>query len=166
LLREQQFKAQQIIPNSSLVCINDLVYPYEFSQIHPAQKQQVGERLAYTALNRDYGFENVLYKSSTYKDMNIKDDTVYIHLENNYHTDAPFEDIQGFEIAGEDKVFYPAKAVHFWQPGGGYWDEAIKLTSPDVKNPVAVRYCFRNFQIGNVKNGANLPLFPFRTDNW
>ena len=166
LLREQQFKAQQIIPNSSLVCINDLVYPYEFSQIHPAQKQQVGERLAYTALNRDYGFENVLYKSSTYKDMNIKDDAIYIHLDNNYHTDAPFEDIQGFEIAGEDKVFYPARAVHFWQPGGGYWDEAIKLTSPNVKKPVAVRYCFRNFQIGNVKNGANLPLFPFRTDNW
>ena len=36
LLREQQFKAQQIIPNSSLICINDLVYPYEYSQIHPA----------------------------------------------------------------------------------------------------------------------------------
>jgi sialate O-acetylesterase len=31
---------------------------------------------------------------------------------------------------------------------------------------VAVRYCFKNFQIGNVKNAANLPLFPFRTDNW
>ena len=166
LLREQQFKAQQIIPNSSLVCINDLVYPYEFSQIHPTQKQQVGERLAYTALNRDYGFENVLYKSSTFKDMTIKGDAVYIHLDNNYHTDAPFEDIQGFEIAGDDKVFHTAKAVHFWQPGGGYWDEAIKLTSPEVKKPVAVRYCFRNFQIGNVKNGANLPLFPFRTDNW
>ena len=45
-------------------------------------------------------------------------------------------------------------------------DEAIKLTSPQVKAPVAVRYCFRNFQLGNVKNAANLPLFPFRTDNW
>ena len=166
LLREQQFKAQQIIPNSSLICINDLVYPYEYSQIHPAQKQQVGERLAYTALARDYGFEGILYQSSTFKDMNIKGDAIYIHLDNNYHTDAPFEDIQGFEIAGEDKVFYPAQAQHFWQPGGGYWDEAIKLSSPQVKNPVAVRYCFKNFQIGNVKNGANLPLFPFRTDNW
>jgi len=35
-----------------------------------------------------------------------------------------------------------------------------------VKKPVAVRYCFRNFQLGNVKNGAGLPLFPFRTDSW
>lgn len=166
LLREQQFKAAQIIPNSSLVCTNDLVYPYETTQIHPTQKQQVGERLAYTALNRDYGFEGVLYKSSTYKDMLVKDDAVFIHLDNNYHTDAPFEDIQGFEVAGEDRVFHPAKAQHFWQPGGGYWDEAIKITSPEVSKPVAVRYCFKNFQIGNVKNGGNLPLFPFRTDNW
>ena len=166
LLREQQFKASKMIPNSSLICINDLVYPYEFSQIHPTQKQKVGERLAYTALNRDYGFEGLMYKSSSFKDMQIKDDAIFIHLDDNYHTDAPFEDIQGFEVAGEDKIFYPATAQHFWQPGGGYWDEAIKISSPEVKKPVAVRYCFKNFQIGNVKNAGNLPLFPFRTDNW
>ena len=166
LLREQQWKAAQIIPNSSLVCINDLVYPYEYSQIHPAQKQPVGERLAYTALHRDYGFENVLYKSSSFKDMTIKNDTVFIHLQDNYSADAPFEQMEGFEVAGADKVFHPAQARHFWQSGGGYWDEAIMITCPEVKKPVAVRYCFKNFQIGNVKNGANLPLFPFRTDNW
>ncbi len=166
LLREQQYKAAQIIPNSSLVCINDLVYPYEFTQIHPTQKRQVGERLAYTALNRDYGFSQVLYKSSSYKDMKVDGDGVLIHLQDNYHTDAPFEDIQGFEVAGEDRVFHPAKARHFWREGGGYWDEAIRVSSPEVRNPVAVRYCFRNFQLGNVKNAANLPLFPFRTDNW
>ena len=166
LLREQQFKASKIIPNSSLVCINDLVYPYESTQIHPTQKQPVGERLAFTALNRDYGYESVLYKSPSYKDMKVDGDVVYIHLQDNYYADAPFEDMQGFEVAGEDRVFHPAKARHFWQPGGGYWDEAIMITSPEVKNPVAVRYCFRNFQLGNVKNAANLPLFPFRTDNW
>ena len=166
LIREQQQRAAQIIPNSSLVCTNDLVYPYELTQIHPAQKRQVGERLAWTALNRDYGFEQVLYKSSRYKDMMVKGDTVFIHLQDNYHADAPFEQIKGFEVAGDDRVFHPARAQHFWQPGGGYWDEAIIVTSPEVKQPVAVRYCFRNFQLGNVKNGANLPLFPFRTDNW
>jgi sialate O-acetylesterase len=149
-----------------LVCINDLVYPYEFTQIHPTQKQKVGERLAYTALNRDYGFEGLMYKSPSFKDMQVKGEAIMIHLEDNYHTDAPFEDMQGFEIAGEDKVFHPATARHFWQEGGGYWDEAIIISSPEVKNPVAVRYCFKNFQIGNVKNGGNLPLFPFRTDQW
>ncbi len=166
LLREQQFRASQLIPNSSLVCTNDLVYPYETTQIHPAQKQQVGQRLAYTALHRDYGFEQVLYKSSSFKDMTVKDDRVFIHLQDNYHADAPFEMIEGFELAGDDRQFHPARAQHFWQPGGGYWDEAIMITSPQVPHPVAVRYCFRNFQIGNVKNAANLPLFPFRTDKW
>lgn len=104
-LREQQYKASQIIPNSSLVCTNDLAYPYETTQIHPAQKQPVGERLAFTALNRDYGYETIQYKSSAYKDMNIKNDTVFIHLQDNYWCDAPFEKMEGFEIAGEDKVF-------------------------------------------------------------
>lgn len=165
-LQEQQFKAMQIIPNSSLICTNDLIYPNEVNQIHPSQKQPVGERLAFTALNRDYGYETIQYKSSSYKDMTIKNDTILIHTQDNYSCDAPFDDMQGFEIAGEDKVFYPAIAKHFWQPGGGYWDEGIMVTSPKVKKPVAVRYCFRNFQLGNVKNGGNLPLFPFRTDNW
>jgi len=165
-LQEQQWKAQQIIPNSSLVCTLDLVRPYELTQIHPSQKQPVGERLAFTALNRDYGMETIQYKSSSYKDMMVKNDTVYIHLQDNYSCDAPFEQMQGFEVAGEDRVFHPATARHFWQPGGGYWDEAIMIVSPEVKKPVAVRYCFRNFQLGNVKNGGNLPLFPFRTDNW
>ena len=165
-LREQQFRASQIIPNSSLVCTNDLVYPYEMTQIHPTQKRQVGERLAWTALNRDYGFEQVLYKSSSYKDMTVRNDTVFIHLQDNYHADAPYEMIRGFEVAGEDRVFHTAEAHHFWRPGGGYWDDAMIIICPEVKNPVAVRYCFRNFLLGNVKNAANLPLFPFRTDNW
>ncbi|MCR4810022.1 MAG: sialate O-acetylesterase [Prevotella sp.] len=165
-LREQQYRAQQIIPNSSLVSTNDLVYPYETTQIHPAQKRQVGERLAYTALNRDYGFEQVWYKSSSYKDMMVKDGAVYIHLQDEYGAMSRFEDLQGFEVAGEDRVFHPAKAVHFWKPDGGYWGEGIVVSSPEVPQPVAVRYCFKNFQIGNVKNGAGLPLFPFRTDNW
>ena len=165
-LQEQQWKAQFKIPNSSLVCTNDLVKPYEYTQIHPTMKQPVGERLAFTALNRDYGYETLQYKSSSYKDMTIKNDTVFIHTQDNYWCDAPFEEMKGFEIAGEDRVFHPATARHFWQPGGGYWDEAIIVTSPEVSKPVAVRYCFKNWQLGNVKNGGNLPLFPFRTDNW
>ena len=165
-LREQQFRAQQIIPNSSLVCTNDLVYPYETTQIHPAQKRQVGERLAYTALNRDYGFEQVWYKSPSFKDMMVKDGDVLIHLQDEYGAMSRFEDIQGFEVAGDDRVFHPAKARHYWQPSGGYWDEGIAVSSSEVEHPVAVRYCFRNFQLGNVANGAGLPLFPFRTDNW
>lgn len=165
-LREQQYKASQIIPNSGLVCTNDLVYPYEPAQIHPAQKKPVGQRLAYLALNKTYGMTAVGCMSPSFKDMRVTGDIVDIHLANDLGAISRFEDIQGFELAGEDRVFHPAKAEHFWQPGGGYWDETIRLSSPEVKKPVAIRYCFKNFQIGNLKNAAGLPLFPFRTDNW
>ena len=165
-LREQQFRASQIIPNSGLVCTNDLVYPYEPTQIHPCQKKPVGQRLAYLALNKTYGMTTVGCESMSYKDMKITDDFIDIHLNNTLGAINRFIDIEGFELAGEDKVFHPAKASHFWQPGGGYWDETIRLSSPEVPHPVAIRYCFKNFQIGNLKNAAGLPLFPFRTDNW
>ena len=43
---------------------------------------------------------------------------------------------------------------------------SLSVSSPEVKAPVAVRYCFKNFEIGNLKNQGGLPLIPFRTDNW
>jgi len=165
-LREQQYKASKNIPNSGLVCTNDLVYPYEKTQIHPCQKKQVGQRLALLALNETYGQKELWCKSPSFKDMQIKGDTIHIHLTDDYQGISRFEDIQGFEVAGEDRVFHPATAIHFWQPGGGYWDETVAIHSDEVKQPVALRYCFKNFQLGNLKNAAGLPLFPFRTDAW
>ena len=165
-LREQQFRASTIIPNSALVSTNDLVYPYEPTQIHPAQKKPVGQRLAFLALNKTYGMEDVWCMSPSFKDMKIVNDSVHIHLNNTYGAISRFVDIEGFEVAGEDHVFHPAKASHYWVPNGGEWGETICIVSPEVKHPVALRYCFKNFQIGNLKNAAGLPLFPFRTDNW
>lgn len=165
-LREQQFKASKIIPNSGLVCTNDCVYPYESTQIHPTQKQKVGQRLAFLALNKTYGMDKVICESPSYKDMKVKNDTVMIHFNNECGGLSRFMDIKGFEVAGTDKVFHEAKAEHFWQPGGGYWDECVILTCPAVQKPVAVRYCFKNWQLGNLANQGGLPLFPFRTDEW
>jgi sialate O-acetylesterase len=165
-LREQQFKASKMIPNSGLVCTNDAVYPYEPTQIHPTQKQKVGQRLAFLALNKTYGMDKIICESPSFKDMKIKNDTVMIHFDNECGGLSRFTDIKGFEVAGADKVFHEAKAEHFWQPGGGYWDECVILTCPEVQKPVAVRYCFRNWQLGNLANQGGLPLFPFRTDDW
>ena len=166
LLQEQQFKASKIIPNSGLVCTNDAVYPYEGTQIHPAQKQKVGQRLAFLALNKTYGMDKIICESPSYKDMRVQNDTVFIHLDNECGGISRFEGIEGFEVAGADRVFHKAKAQHFWRPGGGYWNECISIVSPEVKQPVAVRYCFRNWQLGNLANQGGLPLFPFRSDNW
>lgn len=166
-LREQQFNAAKIIPNSGIVCTEDLVYPYEVEQIHPCQKQPVGERLALQALNKTYGMKSLICESMTFKEMKIKNDTVCVHFDNEFGAYNRFEGIEGFEVAGEDKVFHKATAKHIWQEGGNDgWNECIIVTSPEVKKPVALRYCFRNFQLGNLANAGGLPLFPFRTDNW
>ena len=166
LLREQQLRASDIIPNSALVCTNDLAYPFETTQIHPRQKKPVGDRLAYHALKRNYGFDKLISDSPRYKSMEVSNDSVFVSFDHMDWGYDRFEDIQGFEIAGDDKVFYPAKAVHFWEPGNNPRNETVLLTAPEVKHPVAVRYCFKDFQLGNLKNAGLLPLFPFRTDNW
>ncbi len=158
-LREQQYNAQKVIPNSALVCTNDLVYPWETQQIHPCQKRQVGERLAFHALNKLYGMNQIMCESPSIKEYSFKGDTCFVQIQNNYDAISRYEDIQGFELAGADKVFHPAKAYYYWTKG-------IIITCPEVKEPVAVRYCFKNFQLGNVKNAAMLPLFPFRSDDW
>ena len=67
--------------------------------------------------------------------------------------------MEGFEVAGADKVFHKAGARYV--PGRG-----VAVTCPEVAAPVAVRYCFRNFMTGNVSNMGGLPLVPFRTDDW
>ena len=158
-LREQQFNAQKVIPNSALVCTNDLVYPWETQQIHPCQKRQVGERLAYHALNKEYGMGGIMSESPSVKEWKFSGDTCFVQIQNDYGAISRYEDIQGFELAGADNVFHKANAYY-------YWTQGIIITSPEVKEPVAVRYCFRNFLLGNVKNAAGLPLFPFRSDDW
>ncbi len=165
-LREQQFNAAKIIPNSGIISTNDCAYPYEKEQIHPCQKQKVGERLGFMALNKTYGMKNVIGDCMTFKEMKVKNDTVCVHFDNEFGAYSRFEGIEGFEVAGEDKVFHKATAKHFWQPGNDSWNECVIVTSPEVKKPVALRYCFKNFQLGNLANGGGLPLFPFRTDNW
>lgn len=158
-LREQQFKASRIIPNSGLVCTHDLVYPYEPRQIHPCRKRQVGERLAYMALNRYYGCRDLMCESPSFASMRVSNDTCYVKLDNLYDGLSRLQDIEGFEVAGNDRVFHPARAEYEWHQG-------IMVSSDKVKHPVAVRYGFRNFALGNAANKGGLPLFPFRTDDW
>lgn len=158
-LREQQFIASRNIKNCDIVCTNDLVYKYETKQVHPCQKRQVGERLGYMALSRDYDFKGLIYRSPSFRSMNICRDTCFIQLDNLEGGINRLNDMEGFEIAGKDSIFHKAEASYNRQKG-------IVIRSDKVKEPVAVRYCFRNFQIGNVANGGGLPLFPFRTDNW
>ena len=68
----------------------------------------------------------------------------------------------GFEVAGEDKVFYPAKVritPAFWG------NEGLEVWSTEVAKPVAVRYGFSNYVDGSLYNTEGLPASSFRTDD-
>ena len=158
-IREAQRRAVELIPNSGIATTNDLVYDYEWNQIHPCQKRQVGERLALLALNRTYGMSGLQCEGPLYKDMTVEGDRVIVSFTNTmYDGLSPWYDIQGFELAGEDRVFHPAKAERL--------EDKVVVTSAEVPAPVAVRYCFRDFQIGNLTGSLGLPAAPFRSDNW
>ena len=68
-------------------------------------------------------------------------------------------EVEGFELAGEDRVFHPAKAKRKTNDSFLVWSE-------EVTEPVAVRYCFRNWCVGTVFNAFGIPVAPFRTDDW
>lgn len=158
-LREQQVRAADIIPNSGIVSTLDLIEPYEIDQIHPRQKFPVGQRLAWMALNKQYGMSELGCESARFESMKVEGNKCVIKLKNLYGGVNRTNNMEGFEVAGEDKVFHKATATYDWKTG-------LTVTSPEVEKPIAVRYCFRNFQLGNVTNQAGLPLLPFRTDNW
>ena len=58
-LRKAQHDVAKQVENCGIICTNDLVAPYEAANIHPCDKESVGNRLAYLALNRDYGFTRI-----------------------------------------------------------------------------------------------------------
>ena len=160
-LREAQFRAQSLIPNSAMVSTNDLVEPYEVFNIHPRNKQAVGRRLSYLALNLTYGLKQINCFGPRYQSWTAKGNEAWVKFDQLQMGICRNYDLRGFEVAGEDHVFYPADHVwHHWQTG------EMVISSEKVAKPAAVRYCFRNFQPGTMIGGNELPAVPFRTDNW
>ncbi len=158
-IREAQRAAADIIPNSGIVCTNDLAYPYEYDQIHPCRKRQIGQRLALMALNRTYGMTALPCEGPVYDGFEVDGGEVRVRFKNTrYYGLSPWRDLTGFELAGPDRVFHPASA----RCDGG----SVIVTSEAVPAPVAVRYCFRDFQVGNLTGIYNLPAAPFRSDDW
>lgn len=160
LFRECQHKAAEITPNSGIVCTTDLVYPSELEDIHARKKQEIGERLAFMAANRTYGLTGIPVAYPSYKSVKLEGDKAVISFNNADAGLNPNMVLPGFEVAGEDRVFYPAHATEDWN------EHTVTVSSDKVKNIKAVRYCFKNFAIGEVKDMFGVPLIPFRTDDW
>ena len=155
-LREAQLKASKEIPNSAMAVLMDIG---EENSIHPMDKEKGGNRLAYQALARTYGVEGFEYESPKYKSMEIKDNSVTVSFDDVANGITSYEkEVTGFELAGEDKIFYPAKTV--------VRRKSVVLTSDKVAKPVAVRYLFKDFAKAELFSAGGLPVSSFRTDEW
>ena len=158
LQRDEQLKAIALISNSGMACIIDVG---EEKCIHPADKMTVAKRLSYWALSETYGYKGIPFKSPVYKSMEVKDTLAIVsfdNVENGLNTFG--KTVECLEIAGADKVFHPAQM--------SISSKKLNVWSPEVKQPVAVRYAFCNFPKGNgfLYNTYSLPVPSFRTDNW
>lgn len=154
-LREQQAKAESIIDNARMAVLMDAGLEYG---IHPRKKRQAGERLALLALSNTYE-QKGLPDFATYKEVTFQNDTAVVSFDRSkewvYFEHGPKS--QNFEIAGADRVFYPAEA---WVSRN-----RVYVHSDKVKAPVAVRYAFRDWVEGDLMHDG-LPVSSFRTDDW
>jgi len=128
--------------------------------LHPVNKSGYGERAARVALGMVYG-QKVEYYGPTYKSHETEGNKVRItftHLGQGLefrHGDK----LQGFAVAGEDKVFHWAQAT--------IEGDTVVLTCDRVARPVAVRYAWADkHPWANLFNKDTLPALPFRTDDW
>ena len=155
-LRDAQRKSVQQIPNSAMAVLLD---KGEEANIHPAHKQEAGERLALLALAKTYGLKGFGAESPAYDTLVVASGTAEVKFRNasNWLTSYGKE-LGMFEVAGKDKQFYPAKAV--------INRSSVLVSSPMVKEPVAVRYAFRDFTTAELFSTEGLPVSSFRTDNW
>lgn len=156
-LREAQAKVEFMVPKTGMAVLMDAGFK---NGIHPYDKRTPGERLALLALNKTYGIEGITSESPYYKSCEIRNDTVIVSFER-----APMWvnvkhgfSSKNFKVAGEDRVFYPAKAEIKRQH--------VIVTSDKVAHPVAVRYAFEDYAEGDLYGAEGLPVSSFRSDDW
>lgn len=155
LLREQQTRAAAY-PNTGMVITSDLVDTV--SDIHPTKKKEVAERLANLALAETYGHKGIVWKSPTYKSMQVEKDKIRISFND---VGAGLMSAGGpptcFYIAGADGKYLPAMARI-------EKDGTVLVWNKEVKEPKQVRFAFNNTDQPNLKSKEGLPVNLFRTD--
>lgn len=141
--------------------------------IHPPYKHLVGKRLAAEALRVAYDGKEVS-QGPLFRKMAVKESKAVLRFDSigsgmvskgmilDAYGESPIEvsakELEGFSIAGEDKVFYPATAV--------IKRNTVVVESPNVEKPVAVRYGWAEFPICNLYNKEGFAASPFRSDDW
>jgi sialate O-acetylesterase len=156
-LREAQTMTLNL-PKTGMAVTTDVGNP---NDIHPTNKQDVAHRLAANALKFNYN-QDVTYSSPMYESVKLEDGKATISFKltgKGLEIRDKFGYLKGFEIAGEDKVFYYAKAELV--------DNKVVVYHPKGLKPTSVRYAWANSPLdANLFNTEGFPVCPFRTDDW
>ena len=153
-LREAQAETVRIVPHTGLVVTVDTG---DAANIHPPDKQPVGERAALLALRQIYGRE-IVSQGPVFERAEKIAGALRLHFA---HTEGGLivkgDKLGEFAVAGADRVWHWADA----QLDGNQ----VIVSSPTVPDPVAVSYAWQANPLATLFNGAGLPAAPFRTDN-
>lgn len=156
-IRQAQLECLSTIPNSGMITTGDIGSRI---CVHPPYKKQIGSRLALWAFSKTYGIDGIPCCGPIVRNATLdgaKSIISFDHVENGMSSCRDHADpVEGFEIAGPDGIFYPAKAI--------YTDSRRKLivSAPEVQEPKEVRYCFHNYAPVNLFSVYGLPASPFR----
>ena len=153
-LREAQQQALSL-PATGMAVTVDIG---DARNIHPRNKQEVGRRLALLARTNIYAIAPDL-TGPVFKSAERDGNAMRVHFKYTgdeiVSRDGP---VRSAEVAGADKVFHPANAQ--------IDVDTLLVSSPDVPEPVAVRYAWTNAPTANLYGDDGLPAPPFRSDRW
>ena len=142
-------------PNTAMACVSDLGIG-----LHPLDKSAYATRALRAALALAYKQPIEIY-GPTFKSMELEDGKArihYSHIGKGLAVPAG-KPLQGFIIAGEDKVWHWADAK--------LDGDTVLVSSPKVSKPVAVRYAWaERIPWATLFSQNGLPALPFRTDDW
>lgn len=152
-MRNTQRIAQRSVFATQMVVSSDLGLRHD---VHPPYKRPVGERLAQSMLRHTYNRPGAPVSPEVGANSKVDGDRVQLDLrEAKGLHGSDGQPLRGFEIAGENQLFFPATAQ--WNEDG-----ILTLHASKVAKPRYVRYGWQPFPTGNVVNGAGLPLGTFR----
>ena len=158
LIMEAQQQVVRTVPGCSLVGTSDIGSP---NFIHAPLKAPVARRAAAAALAGTYGLKGIPASGPLFRSVEFENGKALVSFDHTGLGLSPEKtDLDCFELAGEDRVFHPAKArVHKDR-------KRVVVSSEAVPAPVAVRFAFHSWHKTNLYNTEGLPAAPFRSDNW
>ena len=161
-LREAQLRTMLSVENTGMAVTLDIGSTITN---HPPEKLLIGKRLAYWALAKNYGFNGLPHSGPVYESMKVKNNRVSVNFKFAKNGVTSYgKPLSGFEIAGEDKIFYSADALidPHWSAG---WENrsVLTLSNKNVPNPLYIRYAWKNYIEGALYNVEGLPASSFRS---